>query len=64
MRAYAIITGLIFACVSPGHLLRLAFGWPITIGPYTIPLWLSWIGMFVTAALAVCAGTIFAKMKA
>jgi hypothetical protein len=63
MRIYAVISGLIFAFVSLGHLLRLVFAWPITVGPYTVPLWLSWIGMFVAAALAVVAGMVLARMK-
>jgi hypothetical protein len=64
MRMYAVVSGLIFAFVSLGHLLRLVFAWPITLGPYTVPLWLSWIGMFVTAALVVWAGMAFVKTKA
>ena len=51
MRAYLLITGLVFGAVTLLHILRLAYAWPAQIGGWTVPLELSWIGAVVAGAL-------------
>jgi hypothetical protein len=52
-KSYVAISDLIFALVAVGHLVRLAQGWAVQIGPYDIPMSLSWIALVVSAALAI-----------
>ena len=51
--SYVLISALIFAVVACVHLLRIAKGWPAQVGPHTVPMSLSWIGLVVSALLAV-----------
>lgn len=46
------LAGLIFLVVGLVHLLRLAFGWSLVVGDFAAPLWLSWIGVAITAYLS------------
>ena len=50
---YAIISGLIFAGVSIVHLARLIKGWPVQIGFFSVPMSVSWLGLPVSASLAI-----------
>jgi hypothetical protein len=51
-KTFCAIAAVIFALVALLHLLRLAAGWPIVIGTWTVPMWLSWIGLAVGAVLS------------
>ena len=51
-RAYAVTTGLIFLLIAAGHVLRLAFGWQVTIAGQSIPTWVSWIAFVIFTYLA------------
>ncbi len=44
--------GLIFAIVAIAHVLRLLFGWPLVIGGWSVPYWLSGLGAIITGFLA------------
>ena len=61
-RAYLLATAIIFSLVGLLHLARIVFGWSAVIGAWSVPMWLSWIALVVTGALAyfgfslVCAG--------
>lgn len=46
------IAGLIFSIIALLHLLRLFFDWHIVFGTFVVPVWFSWIGLFVACALA------------
>jgi hypothetical protein len=37
---------------APVHLARIVMGWPVMIGAWSVPMWVSWLGLVVTAALA------------
>jgi hypothetical protein len=54
-RSYELISGTVFALVATAHLLRVLAGWQIDAGPWSIPMWLSWIGTIGPAALSVWA---------
>jgi hypothetical protein len=51
-RTFNLVTGIIFAIVVVVHLLRLYMGWPVIIGNWTAPTWLSWLGCVVGGALS------------
>lgn len=51
-KSFARLAALIFALIALAHALRLALRIPIQIGDRTIPLAASWVGLFVTGALA------------
>ena len=49
---YAIISASIFAIVAIVHLVRLIRGWKVQIGPRSIPMAASWVGLIISALLA------------
>lgn len=51
-RTYLAIVGIVFGIVGILHLLRLFFGTNVAIAGWTLPLWLSWIGVIITLYLA------------
>jgi hypothetical protein len=44
MSTYAIVSALIFAVVAVGHAIRLVNRWAVQVGPYSVPMSVSWIG--------------------
>ncbi len=50
---YAVVSAVIFALVAVGHLVRLIKGWAAQIGPYSVPMSLSWVGLVVAALIAI-----------
>jgi len=44
-------TAAIFAVVALAHLLRIIMRWPIIVGQWTVPPWVSWIGSVVAGGL-------------
>jgi acyl-CoA reductase-like NAD-dependent aldehyde dehydrogenase len=54
-RSYELISGTLFALVATAHLLRVLSGWEVVAGPWNFPMWLSWVGTIVPAALSVWA---------
>jgi hypothetical protein len=40
-------------CSGIGHLIRIMRGWAVHIGPYSVPMSLSWIGLAIAAVLAI-----------
>jgi hypothetical protein len=48
---YAAISALIFAVVAIGHLIRLLKRWTVQIGPFSVPMSVSWVGLIVTAVI-------------
>ena len=55
MRAYVRVSGVLFALVAVGHLLRLLRRWPLLIGGWPFPALASLVVLFVTAAMAIWA---------
>jgi hypothetical protein len=52
LKNFALLASVIFAIVALAHLLRLFTGWPIIIDNWTVPMWLSWIGLIVAGGLS------------
>ena len=55
VRGYLYFSGLIFGAVAALHLVRVLRGWPMEIGPYDVPMEVSWVGAAVPGALCVWA---------
>jgi hypothetical protein len=51
--SYAAVSALIFAAVAIAHLIRIMRSWAAHVGPYSVPMSLSWIGLAVAALLAI-----------
>jgi hypothetical protein len=51
-KMFATIAGVIFALVALLHLLRLVMGWSVVIDSWTVPMWVSWIGLVVAGGLS------------
>ena len=51
-KQFSLVAGAIFAVVAAVHLLRVYMGWPVVIGNWDVPMWLSWIGLIVAGGLS------------
>lgn len=53
MKPFTTIAAVIFAVVAVVHVVRLYFGWEVTVHGVAIPTWASWLGLVIAAGLAV-----------
>ena len=51
-KTFLTAAGVIFAVVALVHLTRIYMGWPIEIGTWMVPMWVSWIGLVVAGTLS------------
>jgi hypothetical protein len=51
-KTYLLAAASIFSVVCVLHLARIVFGWSVVIGDWSVPMWLSWVGLIVAGALA------------
>ena len=51
-KTFTIVAGVVFLVVALFHLVRIYEGWPVEIGDWSIPMWVSWIGLIVAGGLA------------
>ena len=51
--SYALIAAFIFALVATLHAWRIFKGWTVQIGPHSVSMTVSWIGLVVAALLAI-----------
>jgi hypothetical protein len=51
-KTFNVVASVIFVLVALLHLLRIYMGWPIVIGSWTAPMWVSWIGFVVAGGLS------------
>lgn len=51
-RTLMYIAGIIFLAIALIHLARLAFGVSILLGDFSVPLWLSWLGVVIAGYLS------------
>ncbi|HQT82551.1 MAG TPA: hypothetical protein PLW99_00120 [Candidatus Paceibacterota bacterium] len=51
-RALLNIAGTVFLVVALAHLLRVAFNWNLILGGAVVPLWVSWLGVFIAGYLS------------
>jgi hypothetical protein len=50
-KTFSIVAGVIFAAVALFHLVRIYMDWPVMIGGWSVPMWVSWIGLVVAGGL-------------
>ena len=62
-RLYLVVSGVIFGIVAILHLVRLVNGWRFDLGPWSIPMWMSWGGTLLPAILCVWALRLAATLK-
>jgi hypothetical protein len=51
-KTYMTVTAALFFVVATAHLLRVILGWPVEIAGWSVPFWVSWLGVLVAGALA------------
>lgn len=49
---YLVISASVFAVVAAAHLVRAIKAWPLVIGPWNVPVDLSWLGAIAAGALS------------
>ena len=49
---YLVISASVFAVVAIAHVTRAIEQWPIMIGPWSVPVELSWLGAIASGALS------------
>ena len=62
-RTYSLICGTIFLIVAGGHLLRLIFGWEVSIAGWTAPAWLSIVGLIIPGLLSAVGFSLASKAQ-
>ena len=49
---FLLVTSSLFALIALLHALRLIYGWNVTIGEWTVPVWGSAVGFLIAGYLA------------
>jgi hypothetical protein len=52
MKPFATLAIAIFILIAVVHLLRLVYGWEVTVNGVVIPMWVSVVGLLIAGALA------------
>lgn len=50
--AFLLVCSSLFTLIAVVHALRLMYGWRVTLGEWTIPVWVSWVGLLIAGYLA------------
>jgi hypothetical protein len=51
-KTYCMVAGAIFTLVALFHILRIYMEWPVMIGDWSAPKWVSWVALIVAGGLA------------
>ena len=51
-QSFSTIAAAIFGVVAVLHLVRILMGWPVTIDGWSVPMWVSWVGLIVAGGLS------------
>lgn len=60
-RPYLVVSGIVFSVVAMLHATRVMNGWSFELGPWMIPMWISWCGIVGPATLSVWAFKLAAR---
>jgi len=63
LSAYLVFSGCIFGIVAIFHLLRVLNQWPLVLGPWSAPIWVSWIGTVVPLFLCMAAFRLLSRVS-
>ena len=44
-KTYFLVAGIIFTLVALFHLVRIYMDWPVMIADWSVPKWVSWVGL-------------------
>jgi hypothetical protein len=50
---YAVVSALIFAVVAVVHVIWLLNGWGVHVGPFSVPMSVSWIGLVIALLMSI-----------
>ena len=64
MRTYLKVSGVIFALIALGHVLRLLARWPLVIAGRPLPAFASVIGVLIAGAMSLWAWRLLASQPA
>ena len=51
-KTFSTLAAAIFAVVAVLHLVRILIGWSIVVDGWTVPMWVSWVGLIIAGALS------------
>ncbi|CAN7670560.1 hypothetical protein LJR231_005333 [Phyllobacterium sp. LjRoot231] len=51
-KTFSILAAAIFGVVAVLHLVRILIGWSIVVDGWTVPMWVSWVGLIIAGALS------------
>ena len=51
-KTFSLVAAVIFLVVGILHALRLLFGWHVEVNGWTVPFWVSWVGLVIPLYLA------------
>ena len=54
-KPYLVFSGGVFGVVAIGHLLRLVLRWPVRVGIWEIPEWVSYVALPLAVGMCVWA---------
>jgi hypothetical protein len=60
-KTFVFVAGIIFTLVALFHLVRIYMDWPVVIGDWSVPIWVSWLGLVVAGSLAIFALRLVAR---
>ena len=49
---FSLVAGTVFGLVALAHVLRIVFGWSVTIQDFSVPMWASGLAVVVMGYLA------------
>ncbi len=52
MKPFTTVAVVVFTLVACLHVLRILLGWEVVIGGAVIPVWASYLGLFIAGGLA------------
>lgn len=53
MRTYLIVSAVVFGVITALQLARFLLGWPVAVGGYSVPVWVSGIAAVVAGSMAI-----------
>lgn len=49
---YCVVSGVLFSLVALAHLLRVVYGMSVQVDEFVVPMFVSWVGFAIPAALS------------
>lgn len=51
-KTFSLVVSVLFVLIALGHLSRLVFRWSISLGGWSVPLWINGVALLISAYLA------------